>query len=74
VVGQPVEQRAGQALGSEDAGPLVEGQVRCDDGRAALVALGEHLEEQLGAGLGERHVAEFVDDQQLVAGKLALQA
>src|SRR6266851_8733043 len=40
---------------------------------AALVALAEHFEQQFGAGLGERHVAEFVDHQQLVAGKLALQ-
>ena len=42
--------------------------------RAALVALGEHLEQQLGAGLRQRHVAELVDDQQLVGGKLALEA
>ena len=74
MVGQPVEQRAGQALGGEHAGPLVERQIAGDDGGAALVALGEHLEQQLGAGLGERHIAEFVDDQQLVAGELALQA
>jgi hypothetical protein len=74
VVGEPVEQGAGQALGGEDPGPLVERQVAGDDGRASLIALGEHLEEQFGAGLGERHVAKFVDDQQLVAGDLALQA
>ena len=74
VVGEPVEQRAGQPLGGEHAGPLVERQVAGDDGGAALVALAEHLEQQFGAGLGERHVAEFVDDQQLVAGELALQA
>ena len=40
VVGEPVEQGTGKALGGEDAGPLVERQVRCDDGGAALVALG----------------------------------
>ena len=28
---------------------------------------------QLGVGLGQRHIAEFVDHQELVAGKLALQ-
>src|SRR6185437_10579710 len=52
----------------------IEGQVAGDDGRATLVALGEHLEQQLGSGLRQRHVAELIDDQQLVGGELALQA
>jgi len=60
VVGELVENGAGQAFGTEHAGPLVERQVAGDDGRTALVALGEHLEQQLGAGLRQRHVAEFV--------------
>jgi hypothetical protein len=74
VVGQAVENGAGEALRAEDLGPFVEGQVRGDDDRAALVALGDDLEEQLGAGLAERHEAEFVDDQQLLAGEGLLQA
>ena len=41
VVGQPVEQRAGEALGAEGLGPFVEGQVAGDQGGAALVALGD---------------------------------
>ncbi len=51
VVGQPVEDGAGQALCSEDLGPFVEGQVGRYDNRAALIALGDDLEEQLSAGL-----------------------
>jgi hypothetical protein len=51
VMGETIEQRAGQPLGTEHAGPLVEGQVAGDDDRAALVALAEDLEQQLGAGL-----------------------
>jgi len=43
VVGQPVEQRAGESFGGEHAGPLVERQVAGDDGRAALVALAVRL-------------------------------
>ena len=58
MVGQPVEESAGQALGGEHAGPLVEGQIAGDDGGAALVALGEHLEQQFGAGLGELLIPE----------------
>jgi len=50
VVGKAIEQRASKALGGEHAGPLVEGQVAGDDNRAALVALAEDLEQQLGAG------------------------
>ena len=50
VVGQSVEQRTGQPLGPEHAGPLVERQIAGDDGGAALVALAEDLEQQLGAG------------------------
>src|SRR5438876_5143115 len=74
VVGQPIEQRAGQPLGPEHAGPLVERQIAGDDGRAALVALAEDLEQQLGAGRREGYIAEFIDDQQLVTSQLALQA
>ena len=44
-----IEQRASGALGGEHAGPLVEGQVAGDDDRAALLALAEDLEQQLGA-------------------------
>src|SRR5713226_775626 len=50
VVCQPVEQRAGQPLGAEHAGPFVEGQVGGDDGGAALVSLAEELEQEPGAG------------------------
>ena len=51
VVGETVEQRPGEALGAEGLGPLVEGEVGGDQGGAAFVALGDRLEQQLGAGL-----------------------
>jgi hypothetical protein len=74
VMGEPIEQGARQALGAEHGGPLVERQIAGDDGGATLVALAEHLEQQLGAGWRERHIAELVDDQELIAGELALQS
>src|SRR5712692_2222631 len=74
VVGETIEQRAGQALGGEHTGPLIEGQIAGDDDRAAFVALAEALEQQLGAVRRERHVAQFIDDQKLVAGELTLEA
>jgi hypothetical protein len=73
-MGESVEQRANEALGAEHAGPFVEGQVAGDDDRAALVALAQDLEKQLGAGLGQWRIAELVDDQQVVSGELMLQA
>src|SRR5689334_3963053 len=58
----------------EHAGPLVEWQIAGDDGGAALIALAEDLKQELGAGRREGYIAEFIDDQQLVTGQLALQA
>ena len=65
VVSKAIEQGASQALGGKHAGPLVEGQVAGDDNRAALIALTEDLEQQLGAGRRERNVAQLIDDQKL---------
>ena len=50
VVSKAIEQRASEALGGEHTGPLVEGEVAGDDNRAALIALAEDFEQQLGAG------------------------
>ena len=72
-MGQSVEQRPGQALGSERLGPLVEGKIRGDENRGALVALRDELEQQLRSGLRQRDEAQLVNDQQLVVGELFLQ-
>lgn len=47
VVGQPVEQRAGEPLRAANRGPILERQVRSHHGGASLVALREGLEQQL---------------------------
>ena len=73
-MGQPIEQCAGEALVAECGRPLVEGQVGGDDCGAALIAGADQLEQQLSAGLGERHEAQFVDDQEFDSGHLPLQA
>ena len=74
MVGEPVEQGAGEALAAEDVGPFVEGQVAGDQGGSAFVALREDFEEKFGAGLRQRHEAEFVDDQELDLGEALLVA
>ena len=73
VVGEPVQQRAGEAFRSEHLGPLVERQVGGDQDGAALVALPEDLEEQFRSGGGQGDEAQFVDDQQAEAGQIPLQ-
>jgi len=45
VMGEPVQERAGQAFLAEGPGPFVERQVRGDDGGPALVALADQLEQ-----------------------------
>ena len=72
-VGETVQQRPGQAFGAEHLGLLVEGQIAGHQGGTALVALAEHLEQQFGSRLRERHEAEFVDDQQAEFRQLPLE-
>ena len=47
-----------------------ERQIGCDDEAPALVAAADEAEQQVGAGLVERHVAELVDDDHVEAGEL----
>ena len=72
VMSEAVEQCAGQPLRAKHGCPFVERQIAGDDRGAALVALREDLEQQFGPGRRQRHVAEFINDQQLITGKLAL--
>ena len=74
MVGDAVEQRAGEALAGEDRGPFLEGQVRGDDCGAVFVAAVEDVEKQLASALREGHVSEFVDDQPADPGDLVLEA
>ena len=65
MVGETIEEGSGKPFRAKDLGPLVEGQVGGYQDRASLLALAEHLEEQLGPSLRQRHEAQFVNDQQL---------
>ena len=59
VVGEPVKQSAGEPLGAEHVGPLVEGQVGGDQDGAPFVALAEDLEEEFRAGGGQGDEAQL---------------
>jgi hypothetical protein len=71
VVGQPVEQRTGETFGAEHLGPVLERKVGHDDCRAAFISLRDDLEQQLRPCGGQRHLAEFVDDEQLHRGEVS---
>ena len=73
MVGEPVKQSAGEPLGAEHVGPLVEGQVGGDQDGAPFVALAEDLEEEFRTGGGEGDEAQLVDDEKPEAGQLPLQ-
>jgi len=60
---EPIQQGSSQPLRSEGFGPFVERQVAGDQRGAAFIAAAEDLEQQFGSGLGQRHEAQFVDDQ-----------
>ena len=74
MVGEPVEQRAGEPLGAEDRCPILEGKIGRHDDRSPLVALAEDFEQKLSAGRRQGHIAKFIDDQKLIGGELGLEA
>ena len=68
---EAIEQRAGQALIPEDARPFLERQIRRNDSRAAFMTLAEYLQEDVGAGLGKRHIASSSTTSSLTAASWA---
>ena len=72
MMGETIEQRAGEPLGPEYARPFIEWQVAGDQSGAAFIALGEHLEEQLRANRRERYVTQLIDNSISQAGSISL--
>ena len=70
VVGQPIEQRGGHLGVAEHGWPFTEGEVGGDDDRGALVEPADQVEQELTAGLSERQIAEFIEDDEVDAGQL----
>ena len=62
VVGEAVQQRAGEAFRAKHCGPFVEGEVGGDQDGTPLVSLAEDFEEQFRSGGGQRDEAQIVDD------------
>ena len=64
-VREAVEGGSREPLAAEDLGPLLEGQVRGHDQALAFIGRAQDVEEQFGPRLPGRHVAEFVEDQEV---------
>lgn len=73
VMSEPVEQCTGKPFRTEYKSPFIERQVAGDERGATLIALAEHLEEQIGADRRERHIPQLIDDQQLDYVEMFLQ-
>ena len=72
VVGEAVQQCAGEPLRPEHLGLYVEGKVGGHQDGTSFVALAEDLEEQFRPGGGQGDESQLVDDQQVQTGKLSL--
>src|SRR5208283_4170324 len=69
-MGEAIEQRRGHLGVAEHARPFAEGEIGGDEDRGALVEPADEVEEELTAGLGERQVAELVEDDEVHAGEI----
>ena len=74
VVGEAVEERGGHLRIAENARPFSEGEVGGDDDGGLLVEPAYQVEEQLASGLGERQVAELVQDDEVEAREMVGEA
>ena len=70
MMGQAIE-HGGRHFGvAEHLGPVGEGKIGGDEQRGVFVKLADQVEQQLPARLAERQIAEFVDDDEIVAQQL----
>jgi hypothetical protein len=60
-VSEPVKQCTGKSLGAKDLAPFLEGQVGGHHKAVMLIGPADDLEEQLGPGLGERDISQFIE-------------
>ena len=70
-MGQAIQQRSGESLRAEDLGPRLERQVRRHNQTQTFVRPADHLKEQFRSRLGERHIAQLIQDQQILTFQVA---
>ena len=67
---EAIEQGGGHLGIAEDAGPFSEGEIGRDDDRGSLIEKADQVEQQLAAGLGERQIAQLVEDDEVEAREI----
>ncbi len=70
MVGQAVEQRRRHLGVAKHARPFAECEVCCHDYRRLLIQPADQVEQQLTASMCERQIAEFIEDDEVLAAKL----
>jgi len=70
MMGQTVEQSRCHLRIAEYARPLTKGEIGRDNHRGPLVEAADQMEPQLPTSLGERQIAEFVENDEVEAGEI----
>ena len=74
MMGQAVEQRGGHLGVAKNTRPFAECEIGRHDHRGLLVEAADQVEQQLSASLRERQIAEFVEDDEVLAIEIVGQA
>jgi hypothetical protein len=67
VMGQAVEHSSRHFGIAKNLWPVCKGEIGGDEQRRVFIEFADQVEQQLAAGLAERQIAEFVDDDDVVA-------
>ena len=63
-----VEERSGHAFVAQYLGPVLEGQVGCEQNALAFIGAADDLKQQFSADLGRRDVSELIENEQVEFG------
>ncbi len=71
---EPVKERTGKPFRAKDFGPILEGQICGDHEAVIFIGPADDLEEKLRPRLGEGHISEFINHQQMKFLELFVQS
>jgi hypothetical protein len=66
-VGNSIQECFAEPDIAKDLSPFRKRQIRGHDDRGSFRAIGDNLEEQFGANVGKRNVADFINGNQFIA-------
>ena len=71
---QPIQHRTGQSLRATHLRPTLERQVRRNNQTLTLISPADDLKQQFRTSFAERHIPQFIKDQQVLFFKLVQQS